>query len=80
LDLDFIPACAEASAGRQNGLKFPRKTPACRRQGWRARVAGEPMAPFPNWRRLIDNVRTYWMTTSERFFIPILSAEAAKIN
>jgi hypothetical protein len=31
-------------------------------------------------RRVIDDVRTYWQTTAERFFIPILSAETAKIN
>lgn len=31
-------------------------------------------------RRVVDDVRTYWQTTTERFFIPNLSLEAAKIN
>ena len=30
------------------------------KNGWRARVAGEPMTSFPNWRSLLYNIRTYF--------------------
>jgi len=29
---------------------------------------------------IVNDVRTYWKTTTERFFIPTLSLEGAKIN
>jgi len=28
------------------------------KNGWRARIAGEPMTSFPNWRCLFENIRT----------------------
>jgi hypothetical protein len=28
------------------------------KNGWRARVAGEPMTSFPNWRSLYEKIRT----------------------
>ena len=31
-------------------------------------------------RRVVDDVRTYFQTTTERFFIPMLTLETAKIN
>jgi len=37
-------------------------------------------AEIVNWRRVVDDVRTYWQTTTERFFIPSLSLNFAKIN
>jgi len=30
------------------------------KNGWRARVAGEPMTSFPNWRYLLDKIRTFF--------------------
>ena len=30
------------------------------KNGWRARVAGEPMTSFPNWRCFLDEVRTFF--------------------
>jgi len=31
-------------------------------------------------RRVVDDVRTYFQTTTDRFFIPSLSLQEAKIN
>ena len=28
------------------------------KNGWRARIAGEPRLSFPNWRCLFENIRT----------------------
>ena len=30
------------------------------KNGWRARVAGEPMTSFPNWRCLLVKIRTFF--------------------
>ncbi|MDP3960469.1 MAG: hypothetical protein Q8Q26_10520, partial [Pseudorhodobacter sp.] len=30
------------------------------KNGWRARVAGEPTLSFPNWRCFLDEVRTFF--------------------
>jgi hypothetical protein len=30
------------------------------KNGWRARIAGEPMTPFPNWRYSLYKVRMYF--------------------
>ena len=30
------------------------------KNGWRARVAGEPMTSFPNWRCFLTDVRTFF--------------------
>jgi len=34
---------------------------------------------FPNWRRVVDDVRTYWQNPSNWFFIPKLSADSAVV-
>jgi len=31
------------------------------------------------WSGIVDAVRTYWQTTNDRFFIPRLSLEVAKL-
>jgi len=33
-----------------------------------------------SWSKIVDDVRTYWQTTNDRFFIPTLTAEVVKIN
>ena len=33
-----------------------------------------------DWLRLVNDVRTYWQNTSERFFMPSLSLKLAEIN
>jgi len=46
---------------------------------WRVsrRELDPPFLQNSNWRRLVDDVRTYWQTSTDRFFIPNLSQEQA---
>ena len=44
--------------------------------GWRARVAGEPNASFPNWRDIVKDVRTIIQRQTEHIYIPDLSPRA----
>lgn len=40
----------------------------------------ESIAEFPLMSGICNDVGTYWLTTNDRFFIPTLSLETAKIN
>ena len=44
------------------------------------REFAKTMAECPTLRRVVDDVRTYFQNTTDRFFIPSLSLETAKIN
>jgi len=42
------------------------------KNGWRARVASEPMTSFPNWRDTVNNVRNIIQQQDEYIYIPNL--------
>jgi len=37
------------------------------KNGWRARIAGEPMTSFPNWRCVLNKVRMYFGQNPQDF-------------
>jgi|GEM_PF-5358748 len=49
------------------------------KNGWRARVVGEPMTSFPNWREILNDVRTYFQGTKIWEIFPDFSDMSAYI-
>jgi len=45
--------------------------------GWRALAEGEPTNAFPNWRDIVNNVRTIIQQNQEYIYIPDVASAVA---